>query len=173
MNKFICRNLDGSNPLINATIKNNEKEISLILTCGANIEETDNYGDTAASIAAYYGNIATLKLLLEKGADRNVVNEFGENLLMRSIEGRNRETFDFLLNKLPVDFQDIYGLTALHKAIINEDLYMGNELLQKGANPLIKDKNNMSSFDEADYRGNSDIVRALSQKTDQGCTGLQ
>jgi ankyrin repeat protein len=49
----------------------------LLLDNGADIEGQDNGGRTALHLAAMNGNDEIVKLLLEKGADPTVLNEFG------------------------------------------------------------------------------------------------
>jgi uncharacterized protein len=54
-------------------------ELDQYISAGIPVNLTNHKGDTLLMLASYYGNLDTVKMLLEKGADTNVLNERGQS----------------------------------------------------------------------------------------------
>jgi len=69
-------------PLIIFVNRDNEKNVASIVARGANVNQTDDDGDTALHAAVVTGNVKILRLLLAKGANANARNKLGGTPLM-------------------------------------------------------------------------------------------
>ena len=79
---------------------------------GANVNETDPYGDTALSSAALWGHLEIFKFLLDRGA--NVKNG---QALINAADGNHTAIIKLLIEKgVDINARDSYGKTALSKA---------------------------------------------------------
>lgn len=71
---------DGGTPLhFAATCAPYEAIIRLLIDTGAPIDETNKEGDTALHLAVRSSNAETVKVLLEKGANKNIKNHAGKD----------------------------------------------------------------------------------------------
>ena len=52
--------------------------MTLLLDAGANINATEDDGDTALIIAAYFNNLDACKLLVARGADKTIQGKDGK-----------------------------------------------------------------------------------------------
>ncbi|XP_021964503.1 caseinolytic peptidase B protein homolog [Folsomia candida] len=104
-----------------------------------NINSRHTLGWTALHVAAMNGYASTVKLLIDNGADINLGDEFttafhiAKKTQMHSLEvqiEREDEFSDRLSNR--VNFK---GCTALHYAVLSDDLTTVKVLLTSGANP--------------------------------------
>lgn len=107
---------------------------------------TERFGP-ALMAAAYYSDrslnsLATIRLLLDKGADIEGADSTGNTALMGSVSGKKMENLRFLLgrganpNAVRRD-----GWRVLHYAVQNSCAECVKLLLEKGANPNVKTDN--------------------------------
>lgn len=94
--------------------------LSRLLVAGAAIEATDYRGNSALNIAAFSGNVAAIRTLLDAGANVAHVNQSGRNVLMQSVS--NPDLFepgklDLLLPLLDPHALDDHGDTVLDDAM--------------------------------------------------------
>jgi len=71
------------------------------LNHGANIHATDNDGSTPLHFAAEYGNLEVVKLLLKRGADKNLKDKYG-NTPLESAKSRHQPHVGPLWNNTEV-----------------------------------------------------------------------
>ncbi|MBN2345195.1 MAG: ankyrin repeat domain-containing protein [Candidatus Aminicenantes bacterium] len=135
--------------LIEAAEKNDVTWAEKLLREGVAVEERNAYGQTALHLAAGFGHIAIMALLLEQNADIEAVAHYGHRPLM--LAGSNRchwktdpageRTVAFLLNYKPLlDARDRYGWTALHHAAYDGHARTVERLLLAGADWHIKNE---------------------------------
>lgn len=67
--------------LIEASHKDGEKIIKLLLEHGANVDIQNDLNETALSVASYRGIFSTVKLLLENGAKINIEDIYGRTAM--------------------------------------------------------------------------------------------
>jgi len=113
------------------------------------IDARSDEGSTAFGTAVSHGSLAAAEALLEKGANINATNNLGETPLIRSVTGEaNRKKLvsgdtsvvQWLIDKhARLDDTDRYGRTALHQAVVNNDVPVARILLDAGASYTIKD----------------------------------
>lgn len=72
---------EGYTPLIAAILEDNIKIIELLIANGADVNHTTVRNETALTSSTYYGQKDITKILLQAGANTNVVNEDGETPL--------------------------------------------------------------------------------------------
>ena len=76
------KNNDGNTALLFASrIENDLDTIELLLKNGASINDKNNYGDTALLFACRNNRIKTILLLLDNGANQDIIDEDDKNAL--------------------------------------------------------------------------------------------
>lgn len=88
--------------------------IKLLLANGAKVNTRDRVGQTALSLAAAVGNVATLKVLLRAGAYIHTRDKRGNGALIGAIQHHNTDTIEFLLEQgINVNARNKEGTTVL------------------------------------------------------------
>lgn len=149
-----------------AILKNNIKELNILLDGYQYINVPNINGTTLLFKAVVYNNIEAVKLLLNKGADVNVKNSdsFDDYYILREILGyddffkelakcRNQSPMDYLVNinnkeiiKLFLqnggnpNFEYKNGLKGLYNAILDGDIEFAIFLLNSGADIIERNK---------------------------------
>jgi ankyrin repeat protein len=127
----------------------------------AKIETRDDRGTTPLMHAAAFGNLQTMKLLIEKGADVNARNNANATALLWC--ARDPEEARLLIGKgADVNVQSRQGRTPLMVAASRE----GNSaivrlLLEKGADPKLKARRGETALHAAAAAGEPEAVRPL------------
>jgi ankyrin repeat protein len=130
----------------------------------ANIEARDGRGATPLMHAAAFGNLQTLKLLIEKGADVNARNQANASALLWCV--RDPEKARLLIEKgADVNAQSKQGRTPLMIAALSQ----GNSstvalLLDKGADLNAKAVIGTTALHSAAIAGEMESVRLLLAK---------
>lgn len=125
--------------LIDATTHNRLDIACLLITNGANLDihikyETDDTGDTALIRASRCGHIEMVRLLIEKGADVNMADQFDETALMTACEYHHNEIVRYLLDAgADIHHEGYDGNTALKMAIKHDYKDIVRILVEKGA----------------------------------------
>ncbi len=134
-----------------AVEQNDIGTVKRLLGRGADVEERNAYSQTALHLAAGYGHVNIMALLLERNADVEAVACYGHRPLM--LAGSNRchwktdeaseRTVAFLLNHGPLlDARDRYGWTALHHVAYDGHARTVKRLLLAGADGHVKNGKN-------------------------------
>ena len=117
--------------------------------------------------AAKDGNIASVKSLIDRGADINAKSEKGETALMNAAIN-NIESVEILLTHgAKINEKDKDGNTALAWAIDRNYQYLNNQvpivklLIAQGADVNARSNNGTNVLTIASYKGNTDIVKLL------------
>jgi ankyrin repeat protein len=163
-------------PLLAATETNDNATIALLLNKGADIKGASAFGDSLMNAAAM-GNTAVVKTLLAKGADAHAVSipqvntvkngpialgSFTALLLAASYGGA--DSVKLLLDaRSDVNARDVRGMTPLMLAIATDrpDPKVIRLLLDKGADPKIKDKNGENAIDWANKYSYGPVLKEL------------
>lgn len=122
--------------------------------------------------SAWLGQMDVMRVLLgEFEADVNLPGTDKKmTALQIAIEHRNPNIACALIEEFNADLnhQDITGFTALHHAIVKQNLYLVTLLLENGADPTLADKGGISAYIAAELRGPAEIRSALAiYKRDQ------
>ena len=71
--------LDLATKLFDYARQGKTAELRQYISAGIPVNLTNYKGDTLLMLAAYYGNLDTVKMLLDNGADTDVLNERGQS----------------------------------------------------------------------------------------------
>ena len=128
------------------------------------VNSKDRAGSTPLHHAAGFGSLATMRLLLDKGADVNAKNRRASTPLHWAI--RDEAKVRLLLDRgASVNAKQADGRTPLYQAasLGNGDAIL-RLLLDKGADPAIATANGQTALMAASGRGNVDAMRLLLEK---------
>ncbi|ORX44833.1 ankyrin [Piromyces finnis] len=90
--------IDRYNMLIHATIKNELTLVNYFLELGANVNKSNNKGDTALIIAAFKGQLDIVQTLLKHGANVNHCNKRHYTALIYASEKNHHKVVKELIN---------------------------------------------------------------------------
>jgi len=138
------------------------------------------YGNTALMDAAARGYTATVRAVLEKGAEVDAKDNAGRTALMEAAFGGYTDTVRLLLEKgAKVNATDHEGWTPLFWAAFSRRSDTIRLLLEKGADVNAKNKHEDNALIHAAYGGDMDTVAVLldhhadvNAKDDMGKTAL-
>ena len=132
-------------------------------------EEPHIDGVTALHVAAEGGHLATVELLLSKGADPTVKDDEGRTALTQAIKGNYGEIATILV-KAGADANTTYvdeegaSHDLLFDALMVENEEFAKLLIEKGANIYHSDDKKVTTLLQASHRGFADIVTMLLEK---------
>ncbi|XP_046655006.1 ankyrin-2-like, partial [Daphnia pulicaria] len=132
------------------------------------IDGVDNKGRTPLYWAIATNNLETVRHLIQKGADPTVANKDGHTPLHAAVHHiKSIETVSLILENKQVDInrRDKNGTTALHCAIKAMEIEQSNNvemvryLLEKGADPTIRNNNGTTPFHlSTTFLTNTDVL---------------
>lgn len=122
-----------------------------------------NSGQTAAFVAADYGNLDCLRVLHEEGgADVTVPNGAGLTPLHRAAVNGHCQTIEYLVSVgAKVDAVDYRGNTSLHRAAYARNIEACETLLRSGASSSIRDAAGHTALDVARHRDSKGAIASL------------
>ncbi|MCB0492389.1 MAG: ankyrin repeat domain-containing protein [Cyclobacteriaceae bacterium] len=153
------KGLEGT-PLMYSSINPNTDIANLLIDRGAEVNTIDVNKDPAINWAAYYGNIALMKLLIEHSADLSIQSKHGTSLDV----GLRLWHADSVMDVFrPTEFsKKIDSKTkSLLYAIKSNDIKKVEVLLKKGANANAKDGLGTPLLQIAVESGSNEIVKCL------------
>ncbi|KAL2096273.1 hypothetical protein ACEWY4_008421 [Coilia grayii] len=138
-----CLKKDGDSKgdsLLQAARTNSSEEVIRLLSEGADVNHRHKMGWTPLMVAAMNRQHNVVKVLLEKGADPNLGDDFSsvyEISRQKSIHSlevlvTREDEFSSRLSSRA----NFRGCTALHYAVLADDLATAHTLLEAGADPL-------------------------------------
>ena len=102
--------------LVSAAGNGEKRRVQLLLSAGADVNTSDQYGYTPVMRAAENGHLSVVKVLVAAGANVNV-SQGGESLLMKVVEAGDLLTAEMLLAAgADVHYRPADGPTALDLA---------------------------------------------------------
>mgnify|MGYP003969881577 CR=1 FL=1 len=111
------------------------------------------------------GCLKIVKLLIRKGANIDIHNQYGYTALIKASRNGPKEIIELLLEKdANIDIQNKFGYTTLIKASRNGHKEIVELLLEKGANIDIQDQYGETALIEASRSGHKEIVELLLSK---------
>ncbi len=167
---------DGNSPLFIAVIYRHPENIKEILKTNPEIDAINTEGYTPLHLAVQRpGNEKAIELLLQHGADMNILDPTGRNALLVSVGSHQIGYIELLVsNGIDINSQDNDGNTALHYPLINvleNKLYLpyGKKfvkiLVEEGADPYIRNKEGKSPLDLAIESGENELINLLRDHT--------
>ena len=169
--KDINHKFDGK-PLFHVIVwGGTEYHINLSYELGAEINSTDNEGDTPLHEALQFHNTNAVDTLIKLGADPNAKNNKGDTPLHEAI--RLEKKIDVIKTLLKsgadINAQNNRGDTPLHLATKGDDTILITFLTRNGADPYLENNKGRSPMDIA---GNKSLL-SLFMFTDLQSTMLR
>lgn len=125
-------------PLIDAVGSDQIEMVAFLLSKGANVNAKASYNRTPLFIAVCRRNVELASLLLETGAEANIMSN-GRTALIASVLNDDVKMTELLLaHGANVNTQSEYHSTPLYIAYRRDNIEIGQILLQHGAEPTIK-----------------------------------
>ncbi len=121
-------------------------------------------GFTALALACYFGQAATLKMLIEAGADVNAISQNGANLrpLHGAVAGSHTEVVSILLSAgADPNVRQRGGWTPLHGAANHGDTELVSILLNAGVEKSAKSDDGKTAHDMAAAKNHADVLALL------------
>jgi len=133
----------GVPPLFAAIQNHQHEKLEALLRSGEDVEQKNKFGTRPLSFAVNHHDIKSVKLLLEYGANPNVIDGYGEYSPLSAASMRNQiETVKLLLDYgADVNYRYNKSETALTVATKGcKHFKIVQLLLEHGADPKIKDE---------------------------------
>lgn len=152
------QNFAKETPLITATKSGRTEIVSLLLTHNVDVTRCDQVGLNAIDYALLNKQKDIIVALISSNlVDVNNVNENGDSILHLAVRAKNEMVINLLLQsediQLEINKQNSDGDTALHLSFNDHvNLSAAEILLEKGASPYVKNKNNKSTLTLASKR---------------------
>ncbi len=125
-------------------------------------EHTDSYGNTSLHHACFNGQGEVVKVLIEKGADVNKLNDNGASPLILAVQQSNLVIAELLLKAgAKTDCADVNGVMPLHIAANNGEQFIGKALISAGANINEKTAEGETPLILAAMNGKNDFTAML------------
>jgi N-acyl-D-amino-acid deacylase len=148
--------------LLDALKRGDSVAVNRLVRSGAPVNVTDEYGSSALMYAAIYSDAATLKLLLSRGADPNHADQAGATALMWSVSDAAKVR---LLVARSANVNAVSTLTGRTPLFIAAGLpgaaNVVKLLLDKGADPKVRDKEGGTTLMRAAFNGDPETMKRL------------
>ncbi|BCS25024.1 ankyrin repeat domain-containing protein [Aspergillus puulaauensis] len=120
-------------------------------------------GTTALHLAVKAGNLPTIQLLIDRGADLFACSSGGYTALHWAVDSGHDRVVDLLLSRAEavLSEQDDLGRTALHLAAWQGRGEIVQRLLEAGADPGVRDRDGYTPADLAGQSRQGDVVWGL------------
>ncbi|EAX93779.1 ankyrin repeat protein, putative [Trichomonas vaginalis G3] len=129
---------------------------------GANINQCDQFGETALHLAAQNNNKELIEFLLSHGVNINEPDNEGITALHKAAWSYNKETVELLLSHgANINDKDDYGEHVLHIAVWKANAELIELLLSHGANINEGDFNGTTALHMAVDKNNKEITELL------------
>ena len=162
------RQSESSRALMAAVRANNLNKVEAILKGEkVNLQETDEQGFAPLAWAAREGYTPLVKVLLEKGANPNQLDEWmGATAGHKAAFWGRPEAMKLLISHgLDLNARGAYnGYTALMDAVTRNHVALAKLLVEAGANLDIRGHDDLSALNIASMNGNEELVNLLKHK---------
>lgn len=123
----------------------------------------DGHAETALHYAAWSGDLAEVRQLIEAGTDPNLLDSNGETALFGAVAGARIDVVAYLLSfGARHDLHEsTAGLTPLHWAASHGGVETMRLLIEAGADPTVEDRHGRLPVDLAHRSGKGEHVAYL------------
>lgn len=183
LKKFLNSNIivpDNLNLLHKAAQEGLYDVAEYLISKGANVNSTDEYGDTPLHIASYFGNLSIVRMLARNGASIHSRNKSGWTPLHNAAQEGHYEVVEYLISedadinaetkisifksesKNATSYESKSGnLTPLHLAVKEGRLDVADLLIKWGADVNAEDINVCTPLHLASLNGELKIAKQL------------
>ena len=131
-----------------------------LLDAGAEIDARDEKGDTAMHIAAHYGRLSMIRLLLGYGPDLYIENAQGYTPLGVAIEGNFIKSTQLIL-KAQQEQEYRLDMLPIHRAVMENKINLLHALVSEGFDVDTPNNKGMTPLHLAAKLGNAPMVEML------------
>lgn len=138
-------NEDGHTALYSACIRG-QIETCRHLIDKAELNSKNNDGWTPFHVASYLGHVAIVELLIEKGANIEILNNDGGNALLIAAAHGKTEVAMLLSSRMDLNFQNEKGWTPINAASMYGHVDIVRLLVDNGADVEIATKSGRTAL---------------------------
>ena len=149
-------------PLMFAARMGHPIVVKLLLERGAEVDATDNDGNSILAHAAARGNESVVRILLDNGARTQCTNNKGCTALHHASHNGHAMVIEKLIKYgAEVNGVDLDGFSSLRNAIYNNHAQAVRALLEKGADPNLRGSDGLTPLAASVYMNSEEVVRLL------------
>ena len=150
-------------------LRNHEDEkFKELINKNSDVNVKDKLNKSFLTYAVDFNKIDIVTLLLENGANYDIVDDYGRSILYGAIESNFYEIVSILLlysskniGKMITDIRDINGNIPLHYAIVKQNNEITKLLLDAKSNPYIINKDGHNSLHIAVHSGTDITIKYI------------
>jgi cytohesin len=147
-----------------------------LISAGVDPKHTDINGDTALHQACRHSLLEVVRLLLDKGLDIEAQGHWNMRPLQSAastLTGDPKPVVNLLLQRgANIDSRGYRGQTALHECALYNRYEMAEFLLNRGAQPDLKDDDGRTPVDTATLAGKSERIPLINLLIKYGAPGV-
>ncbi|XP_078106674.1 ankyrin repeat and death domain-containing protein 1A [Sander vitreus] len=165
-----AKNVDNRTALHYAVAGKNKEAVQLLLQRRVKVDQKDKYGVAPIHLAAWFGSLEILKLLVQAGAEQKVENTEGLNIMHCAAINNHTEIIEYIMNDLQMkelDKDDQSGHRAFALAAEHGCVEMMDTLARPYNMDTMKpNKRGETPLHLAARNGHLDAVQSLLQSFD-------
>ncbi|XP_031704708.1 ankyrin repeat and death domain-containing protein 1A [Anarrhichthys ocellatus] len=165
-----AKNVDDRTALHYAVAGKNKEAVQLLLQRRVKVDQPDKYGVAPIHLAAWFGSLDILKLLVQAGAEQKVENKEGLNIMHCAAINNHTDIVEYIVNDLQMkelDKDDQSGQRAFALAAEHGCVKMMDMLIVPYDMATMKaNKSGDTPLHLAARNGHSDAVQSLLQSFD-------
>ncbi|XP_040012311.1 ankyrin repeat and death domain-containing protein 1B [Xiphias gladius] len=165
-----ARNVHNRTALHYAVAGKNKEAVQFLLQRRVKVDQKDKYGVAPIHLAAWFGSLEILKLLVQAGAEHKVENEEGQNIMHCAAINNHTEIVEYIINDLQMkelDKDDQSGHRAFALAAEHGCVEMLEMLMEPYKMATMKpNKRGDTPLHLAARNGHLDAVQLLLQSFD-------
>ncbi|XP_067431652.1 ankyrin repeat and death domain-containing protein 1B [Thunnus thynnus] len=166
-----ARNVDNRTALHYAVAGKNTEAVQLLLQRRVKVDQKDKYGVAPIHLAAWFGSLEILKLLVRSGAEQKIDNEEGQNIMHCAAINNHTEILEYIVDDLQMKELDkddesgqrAFALAAEHGCVEMLELLMEPHYNMATMKP---NKRGDTPLHLAARKGHLDAVQLLLQSFD-------
>ncbi len=157
------KNKFETTPLHMAASERNLEVVEALIEAGADVTLETKEGSTALHMAASCGELHIVKSLVEAGADLLKKNKRGEDAYSLAVPREINDIKTWIREYIPLKLLDKEHVTALQVAASRGNLMLAQDLIQNGADLLIKNQKGEDAYQIAMKNGQVKVAKLIKE----------